>query len=234
MKSKGTLFLLALVVLAGASLRFTQKAFSSSDRVTKRNARAFGAPANPLFATDLTVNRTDDAVAASACAGGISDCSLRGAIINANADVSAIPVIIHLQTGTTYNLTLTNANQENGALTGDLDITTTLHSVTVIGGGPTTIINASGLTSGNMRDRAFQITGATVNATFQDLTIENGIAADDGTSGASTNPTAQNANRSGGCCNRARRSAKATRSITLTRRWTPRVEASPAWDRLAM
>lgn len=205
MKSKGTWCLLALVLLTGASLKFTQTTFSSSDRPLKRSARAFAAPANPLFATDLNVNRTDDTAAASACAGGINDCSLRGAIINANANVSATPVIIHLQPATTYNLTLTNANQENGALTGDLDITTTLHSVTIIGGGPTTVINASGLTSGNMRDRAFQITGATVNAIFQDLTIEDGIAADDGTNGVSTNPASQNspvgvlAPRAGGC-----------------------------------
>jgi hypothetical protein len=162
-------------------------------------APAFAAPANPFYVTTLNVNRTDDTAAASACAGGLSDCSLRGAIINANADVSGTPIVINLQAGTTYNLTLTNGSQENAAATGDLDITTTLHSVTIAGGGPSTIINAAGLNSGSVRDRAFQITGASVNVTFQDLKIENGIAADDGTSGASTNPTAQNAHRTGGC-----------------------------------
>lgn len=191
--------LLILVILAGVSLKFTQTAFSSSTNHSVAKPRAFVAGANPFFVTTLNVNRTDDTAAASACAGGINDCSLRGAIIKANADVSATPIIINLQPSTTYNLTLANANQENAALTGDLDITTTLHSVTIAGGGPTTIINAAGLTSGNMRDRAFQITGSTVSATFQDVTIENGIAADDGTNGSSTNPTAQNANRSGGC-----------------------------------
>jgi hypothetical protein len=149
--------------------------------------------------TTLNVDRTDDNAGASACTGAANDCSLRGAIIKANADVTANSFVINLQASTTYNLTIANATQENAAATGDLDITTTLHSVTVAGGGPSTIINAAGLTSGNMRDRAFQITGATVNASFQDLTIENGTAADDGTNAMSTNPTAQNANRAGGC-----------------------------------
>jgi hypothetical protein len=49
-----------------------------------------------------------------------------------------------------------------------------------------------------MRDRVFQITGSGVNAIFQDLVIQNGRAADDGSSGASTNPIVQNATRVGG------------------------------------
>jgi hypothetical protein len=198
MKSKTILSLLAFVVLVGASLRFTQTTFSNSSNHSVA-PRAFVAAANPFFVTTLNVDRTDDTAAASACTASLNDCSLRGAIINANADVSGTPITINLQPGTTYNLTLTNATQENAAVTGDLDITTTLHSVTILGGGPSTIINAAGLTSGNMRDRAFQITGSTVNVTLQGLTIENGTAADDGTNGMSTNPTAQNANRAGGC-----------------------------------
>jgi hypothetical protein len=127
---------------------------------------------------------------------------LRGAIIAANADVSADPVIINLQPMTTYNLTLTNATQENAAATGDLDITTILHTVTIVGGGSSgpnaTIIDAAGLNTGSSRDRAFHLNGSGVNVIFQDLVIQNGRAADDGTSGMSTNPTAQNANRAGG------------------------------------
>jgi hypothetical protein len=123
---------------------------------------------------------------------------LRGAIIAANADLGATPIVINLQPAMTYNLTLANATQENAAATGDLDITTTLHSVTIAGGGSSTVINAGGLNTGSMRDRAFQLTGSSVTAIFHDLTIDNGTAADDGTSGASTNPTAQNANRAGG------------------------------------
>jgi hypothetical protein len=70
--------------------------------------------------------------------------------------------------------------------------------VTIAGGGSSTIIDAAGLTSGNMRNRAFQITGPGVTAIFQDLVIRNGKAADDGTNGVSTSPTAQYFTRAGG------------------------------------
>src|SRR5580765_6335752 len=157
MKVKGLLSLLALAVLISASLRFTQTAFSSSIGKAVAKSRAAGTAANPFFVTTLNVNRTDDTAAASACVGGVSDCSLRGAIINANADVSATSIVINLQPATTYNLTLANGTQENDAATGDLDITSSLHSLTIVGGGPTTIINAAGLNTGSNRDRAFQI-----------------------------------------------------------------------------
>ncbi|HXI62282.1 MAG TPA: hypothetical protein VNF70_06205, partial [Pyrinomonadaceae bacterium] len=118
------------------------------------------------FTTTLDVDRTDDTAAATACTIAANDCSLRGAIIAANADLSATPVIINLQAGTTYSLTLANATQENAAATGDLDITTTLHPVTIVGGGSSgpnaTIIDAAGLNTGSMRDRAFQITASGV------------------------------------------------------------------------
>src|SRR5437762_13116102 len=124
MKGKRTLSVLALVILAGASLRFTQTAFSSShgsSRVARRAAAA--AAANPFFATTLNVDRADDVASASTCSGAANDCSLRGAIINANAAVGATPIIINLQPATTYNSTLANATQENAAATGDLAIT---------------------------------------------------------------------------------------------------------------
>jgi hypothetical protein len=148
--------------------------------------------------TTFDVDRTDDTAAATACTAAANDCSLRGAIIAANADLSADPVIINLQPATTYNLTLSNATQENAAATGDLDITTILHSVTIAGGGSSTVIDASGLNAGSSHDRAFQITGSGVTVIFQDLAIRNGQAADDGTSGVSTNPTSQNSTRAGG------------------------------------
>jgi hypothetical protein len=199
MKRKRTLSVLALVILAGASLKFTQTAFSSShssSKVARRAAKA--AAANPFFATVLNVDRTDDVAAASACTAADNDCSLRGAIRNANAAVGATPIIINLQPATTYNLTLANATQENAAVTGDLDITTTIHSVTIAGGGPSSIINAAGLNTGSNRDRAFQITGFGATVIFQDLVVENGKAADDGSPGETTNPANQTSNGLGG------------------------------------
>jgi hypothetical protein len=193
--------LLTLVVLIGAFLSYTESASSNS---SNQSVGAVLDPSNlflPLTTT-FTVDRTDDTAAATACTGAPNDCSLRGAIIAANADLSADPVVINLQPATTYNLTLTNATQENAAATGDLDITTSVHSVTIVGGGSSgpsaSIIDAAGLTSGTMHDRVFQVTGSGVTFILQDLAIQNGQAADDGASGASTNPAAQNSTRAGG------------------------------------
>jgi hypothetical protein len=200
MKRKFAWTLLTLVVLVGASLKYTQSASSSSSNQHIAVPRTVPETSNliPALATTFDVDRTDDTAAATACTVAPNDCSLRGAIIAANTNISADPVIINLQPATTYNLTLTNVTQENAAATGDLDITTSLHTVTIVGGGSSSIIDAAGLTSGNMHDRAFHITGSGVTVIFQDLAIRNGQAADDGTSGASTNPTAQNTNRFGG------------------------------------
>jgi hypothetical protein len=194
MKTKAILSLIFFALVCVASLRFTQSAASSPANDLSAASRAARERVSFFMpvTTTLNVDRTDDNAAASACTGAANDCSLRGAIIKANADLTANSFVISLQASTTYNLTLANATQENAAATGDLDITTTLHSVTIAGGGPSTIINAAGLNTGSMRDRAFQITGAGVTVVFQDLKIENGIAADGGNSGVSTNPTAQN------------------------------------------
>jgi hypothetical protein len=204
MKRKVVWSLLMLLVLIGASLTYTRSASSSSSNQRIAVRRALPAASNLMLplATTFDVDRTDDTAAATACTAALNDCSLRGAIIAANADISANPVIINLQPATTYNLTLSNATQENAAATGDLDINTILHTVTIIGGGSSgpnaTIIDATGLNTGSSRDRAFHLNGAGVNVSFQDLVIQNGQAADNGTSGVSTNPTAQNTSRAGG------------------------------------
>jgi hypothetical protein len=204
MKRKVGWILLTFGVLFGASLHSTQSAASSSDNRQRAVPRAVSVTSNLnlVFLTTLTVDRTDDTAAASACTAAPNDCSLRGAIIAANTDLSADPVVITLQPTTTYHLTLTNGTQENAAATGDLDITTSLHTVTITGGGSTgpnaTIIDAAGLNTGSLRDRAFHITASGVAVSFEDLVIRNGNAADDGTSGVSTDPSAQNTNRAGG------------------------------------
>src|SRR6478672_11900468 len=191
MKSKVVWSLFTLVVLVGALLSYTRSAASSSPNPL--------VPAPPVI---FTVDRSDDTAAATACTGAPNDCSLRGAIIAANADVSADPAIINLQAATTYNLTLTNATQENAAATGDLDINATNHTVTINGGcssGPNaTTISAAGLSAGTSHDRVFHIVTGSNIVTFADLIISDGVATDNGTSGASTNPTAQNSDRFGG------------------------------------
>ena len=188
MKSKFAVSLFTFAALAAACVN-TQSVSSSST-------------ASAPFITTLIVDRTDDTAAATACTAAVNDCSLRGAIIKANMTPGADPFVINLQSATTYNLTLTNASQENAAATGDLDITTGVHTVTVTGGGSSgpsaTVIDAAGLNTGNMRDRIFHVTGQNVTLILKNLNIRNGKAADGGNSGASTNPTAQNANRAGG------------------------------------
>ena len=204
MKTKVAWSLLTFVALTVGFLTYTQSASSSSSNEHIAVPRMVLETSNLILplTTAFDVDRPDDTAAATACTDADNDCSLRGAIIAANANVSADPVIINLQPATTYSLTLTNATQENAAATGDLDITTSLHTVTIVGGGSSgpdaTIIDAAGLSTGTLHDRVFHITGSGVTAIFQDLAIQNGQAADNGTSGASTNPTAQNTNRAGG------------------------------------
>jgi CSLREA domain-containing protein len=91
-----------------------------------------------------------------------ADCSLREAIIAANANPGAD--IITLPPGN-YVLTIAGANEDAGA-TGDLDIT---DSVTINGAGAaSTIVDAGGIV-----DRVFHILGGTV--AFNGITIRNGL-----------------------------------------------------------
>jgi hypothetical protein len=112
------------------------------------------------------VDRTDDDATATACTSAPNDCSLRGAIIAANAHPG--PDIINLPAGT-YGLTLTGIS-EDAAATGDLDITDTSGELTLVGAGAdTTIISA------NQIDRVFHVMG-NVTATFSGMTITGGLA----------------------------------------------------------
>ena len=185
MKRKIALTSIGLVVLAGSFLTYAKTASSS--------------PPSPNMAplAMLNVNSTADIFSP-----GAGTVTLRSAIAAANADSSANPFVINVPAGT-YSLTLTNAAEETGDMTGDLDITTTLHSVTIAGSGTSgpnaTVIDASGLNTAGFHDRAFHITGSGVIAVFQNLVIQNGQATNDGTNGASTDPTTiNNGNRAGG------------------------------------
>ncbi|HKP37018.1 MAG TPA: choice-of-anchor Q domain-containing protein [Pyrinomonadaceae bacterium] len=193
---KREVFRLTLVVLIAAGLAHT------SSNSSRQNSAGVISESVPAFVTTLNVDRTDDTAAANACTAAANDCSLRGAVIRANTTPNADPIIIKLQPATTYNLTITNANQENAAATGDLDITTSAHTVTIVGGGSSganaTLINAAALNTATRSDRVFHLTQSKVTVGFRDFRIRNGRAADDGTSGTSTNPTAQNTNRFGG------------------------------------
>jgi hypothetical protein len=119
----------------------------------------------PAFGSTFTVDRTDDVAAATACApAAANDCSLRGAIIAANANAG--PDTIDVPAGT-YTLT-TTGRAEDMAATGDLDITDDL---TLTGAGAvTTIIDGGAL------DRVFHSDpfGTGIDVTIDGVTIQNG------------------------------------------------------------
>src|SRR5688572_4653390 len=114
----------------------------------------------------LDVDRTDDSATATACTAGANDCSLRGAIITANANADST---INLQSGVTYTLSLGGADSALGSLiatSGDLDITAPL---TLNGHGAT--IDAAGI------DRVFQIENASLTSfavTLRGVTVRGG------------------------------------------------------------
>jgi hypothetical protein len=98
----------------------------------------------------------------------LGDCSLREAIIAANASAGADVIV--LGSGLTYTLS-NGAPELPAALTeasGDLDIR---DSLTINGNGST--VTAVGLTGANV-DRVFHIAGASVVVTINSLTIKGG------------------------------------------------------------
>jgi CSLREA domain-containing protein len=122
-------------------------------------------PVSPAgAATTFTVNTTADTTDADTgngvCADAGGMCSLRAAVMQANATAGADTIV--LPAGT-YTLALAGA--EDAAAAGDLDITDDL---TINGvGAPTTIVDAGGL------DRVFQILGTTA-ASIAGITITGG------------------------------------------------------------
>ena len=93
--------------------------------------------AAPFFAT-ITVDRTDDTVAAAACTAAANDCSLRGAVAFANSNPGTT---ISVPAGT-YQLNIPGGATEgfsgNNAI-GDLDITANNTVITGAGAGTTII-----------------------------------------------------------------------------------------------
>jgi large repetitive protein len=126
--------------------------------------------------TSFTVNTTLDSIDAKPadgiCADSSGKCSLRAAVMEANATKSA--QTINLGTGT-YTLTLAGSN-EDAALTGDLDVSSEIGIVGI--DAASTIIDANNL------DRAIDIpktiNDTTSNLTLTKLTIRNGSASDGG------------------------------------------------------
>jgi Bacterial Ig-like domain (group 3)/PKD domain/Calx-beta domain len=101
--------------------------------------------------TSITVDRTDDVAAASACTGAASDCSLRGALTFANNPANN-NTTINIPAGT-YALTINGGSATgcDGNATGDLAANQTM---TLVGAGAaTTIIRQQGTGPANDGDR---------------------------------------------------------------------------------
>ncbi|MBK8432315.1 MAG: CSLREA domain-containing protein [Chloroflexi bacterium] len=121
----------------------------------------FSAPPRPAYAATFVVTKTADTADGTCDA----DCSLREAIIAANAAAGAD--VITVPAGT-YTLSIAGTGENAGA-TGDLDITGNL---TINGAGAsTTIINANSI------DRVFHgvtTAGTTLIVAISDITIRGG------------------------------------------------------------
>ncbi len=117
------------------SVRGTKQTQAGSD-FARRSRVTLTGPIVPV--ASITVDRTDDTFAASACTAAANDCSLRGAVAFANLNPGTT---INVPAGT-YNLTISGAGEGfNGDDSiGDLDITA--DNTTIIGAGAgTTIIH---------------------------------------------------------------------------------------------
>lgn len=120
--------------------------------------------------TNFTVNSTDDAIDTAPgdgfCATDTATCTLRAAIMEANAlpgtDTITLPVGL-------YTLTL-NGKNENQALTGDLDITSPI--ILNGAGAKSTIIR--GYDDATLGDGVFDINGAAAVVTISGVAIEKG------------------------------------------------------------
>lgn len=123
-------------------------------------------PVQRASAASFTVTKTADTNDGTCNA----DCSLREAIVAANA--SAGPHTITIPAGT-YTLSIAGAN-ENAAATGDLDI---LQSMSLVGAGSGSTIIQAGASAGSGIDKVFSVNpnfGTPLNVSFSGMTIRYG------------------------------------------------------------
>src|SRR5690242_2873850 len=139
----------------------------SNPRISMRHEAAAALPA-PFFAA-ITVDRTDDAAAASACTAAANDCSLRGAVAFANTNPGTT---INLPAGT-YQLNIAGTGEGftgNNSI-GDLDVRGN-NTIIAGAGAATTIIQQT-----TANDRVIEVNPdllANFNFTISDVTITGG------------------------------------------------------------
>jgi hypothetical protein len=131
--------------------------------------------ARPALAATFTVDRIDDPdpTTANACTdAAANDCSLRGAIVAANAAAGADTITVPADT---YTLTRAGAD-EDAASTGDLDITDDL-TISGAGARTTSVVGGAAPGATPFDDRIFYIQ-PDASATITGLTITGGKATD--------------------------------------------------------
>jgi hypothetical protein len=141
----------------------------TSMRPSSRSLSSTPLVAAPLLAS-ITVDRTDDAPAASACTAAANDCSLRGAVAFANVNLATTIIV----PAGTYQLNIPGGLGEgfsgNNSI-GDLDITATNTSI-VGAGAATTIIQQT-----QPNDRVIEVNpflDASFVTSISDVTITGG------------------------------------------------------------
>jgi hypothetical protein len=117
------------------------------------------AGARPAAAAVFTVDRTDDVIATGCLDAVPDDCSLRGAVIRANASLGGDTIVVPAGT---YVLTRLGSNEDE-ADTGDLDVTNPL---TITGAGAaSTVIDGNGTgTPDPSDDRVLHIQGSCIRS----------------------------------------------------------------------
>jgi len=159
-------------VIAGSSRSLhVVRAERSNPRISMRHEAAAARTAliAPFFVT-VTVDRTDDAAAASACTAAANDCSLRGAVAFANTNPGTT---ISVPAGT-YQLNIAGGGPEgfsgNNSI-GDLDIRG--NNTIITGAGATTTI----IQQTQLNDRVIEVNPdllANFNFSISDVTITGG------------------------------------------------------------
>src|ERR1051325_5899701 len=142
----------------------------SNHRISMRPEVAAQPALAALFFATITVDRTDDAVAASACTAAANDCSLRGAVSFANLNPGTT---ISIPAGT-YQLNIPGGVTEgfsgNNSI-GDLDVTAN-NTIITGAGAATTIIQQTA-----PNDRVLEVNPnllANFNFSISDVTITGG------------------------------------------------------------
>jgi Carboxypeptidase regulatory-like domain/Domain of unknown function (DUF4214) len=132
------------------------------------------------LALSLVVNHSDDiaprGTGVTCITAASSDCTLREAIIKANANAGSNITFAAVTNGVPITLALANSGgvNEDASLTGDLDVTAT---VTINGNGAANTIIQAGTTNANGIDKVFglnPICTTSVNVSIDGVTIRNG------------------------------------------------------------